>query len=66
MVRWTHTKDATKEVLYELYDYLDDPNEIKNHAMENPEKVAELEKLLNNHPKAKMEPEKLLSNKKKN
>ena len=59
MVRWTHTKDATKEVLYELYDYVNDPHETKNQAAKMPEKVEELVKLLNKHPKAKMEPQKI-------
>jgi iduronate 2-sulfatase len=57
MVRWTHIKNASKEVLYELYDYENDPNETKNWAAENPAKVIELETLLNNHPKAKTIPE---------
>ncbi len=56
MVRWTHTKDASREVLYELYDYENDPHEKQNHAYENPEIVAELEAILNAHPKAKYEP----------
>lgn len=56
MVRWTHTIDPGKEVLYELYDYKNDPHETRNHAAENPEKVAELVKMLNSHPKAKIHP----------
>ena len=58
MVRWTHTKDANKEVLYELYDYKNDPHETQNWAAKMPEKVKELEKILNKHPKAKMAPRK--------
>jgi iduronate 2-sulfatase len=56
MVRWTHTKDASKEILYELYDYKNDPHETQNHAAEMKDKVAELEELLNTHPKPKMKP----------
>ena len=56
MVRWTNIKDASKEVLYELYDYYNDPNETKNIAAKNPEKVAELVKLLETHPKARIKP----------
>ena len=58
MVRWTHTIDTNKEVLYELYDYKNDPHEIQNWAAQMPEKVKELEKILNKHPKAKMAPRK--------
>lgn len=56
MVRWTHTNDTSKDVLYELYDYQNDPQETKNWAAEKQDKVAELERLLNKHPKAKMKP----------
>ncbi|MDX1284926.1 MAG: sulfatase-like hydrolase/transferase, partial [Draconibacterium sp.] len=57
MVRWTHTQDKSKEVLYELYDYYNDPLETQNFAGTNPEKVAELEAILNTHPKAKTHPD---------
>ncbi|WP_163326057.1 sulfatase [Draconibacterium mangrovi] len=56
MVRWTPMRDANKEVLYELYDYVNDPHETQNWAAQKPEKVAELEQLLNSHPKAKTRP----------
>ncbi|WP_394706752.1 sulfatase [uncultured Draconibacterium sp.] len=56
MVRWTNIKDATKEVLYELYDYENDPNETQNLAAKNLLKVKELEEMLNSHPKAKTNP----------
>ena len=56
MVRWTHTRDASKEVLYELYDYQNDPHETKNWASEKQEIVLELERQLNGHPKARMKP----------
>ena len=56
MVRWTNIQDVSKEVLYELYDYKNDPHETQNRAVKNPEKVKELEKLLNQHPKAKTQP----------
>ena len=35
----------------ELYDYLEDPLESKNHASEKPEVVAELQAILAKHPK---------------
>lgn len=56
MVRWTHTNDDSKEVLYELYDYQNDPHETQNWAAKKQDKVAELEQLLEVHPKAKMKP----------
>ncbi len=56
MVRWTHTNDVSKEVLYELYDYKNDPHETQNWAAKKQDKVAALEKLLNSHQKAKMKP----------
>ena len=51
MVRWTNLKNQA-EVAYELYDYRNDYEETKNLAGDQPEKLAELEKLLNNYPKA--------------
>jgi iduronate 2-sulfatase len=56
MVRWTNTQDASKEVLYELYDYYNDPHETKNLAAQHPEKVNQLENILNKYPKAKSKP----------
>ncbi len=56
MVRWTNTGDSSKEVLYELYDYVNDPNETKNLAAQHPEKVNQLKNILNKYPKAKTNP----------
>jgi iduronate 2-sulfatase len=56
MVRWTNTQDASKEVLYELYDYYNDPHETKNLAAQYPEKVNQLENIMNKYPKAKSKP----------
>lgn len=56
MVRWTNMEDAAKKVLYELYDYQDDPHETKNLAADLHETVKELENILNLYPKAKMHP----------
>jgi len=58
MVRWTHTNDKSKEVLYELYDYKSDPHETQNWAEKKQDKVAELVNILNSHQKAKMKSEK--------
>jgi iduronate 2-sulfatase len=56
MVRWTNIGDASKDVLYELYDYENDPYETKNLAAQYPEKVNQLENILNKYPKAKSKP----------
>ncbi|WP_084454697.1 sulfatase [Algoriphagus terrigena] len=52
MVRWTHTQDKDKEVVYELYDFEDNPLEVKNIAKDRPEIVEELEAKLAKYPKA--------------
>lgn len=56
MVRWTPVEASSKEVLYELYDYWNDPLETKNMAASHPEKVKEMEGILNQFPKAKIQP----------
>ena len=56
MVRWTSMQD-TSEVLYELYDYEKDPNEIKNVAADNTDVIENMEKILNKLPKARFQPE---------
>lgn len=58
LVRWTHLKNEDAPVFYELYDYSKDQIETKNIAKENPKIVAELEKILNKHPKAVTVPQK--------
>lgn len=56
MVRWTHMKDSSIKPIYELYDYQFDYDETKNLSAHYPEKVKELETILNQYPKAKMTP----------
>lgn len=56
MIRWTHTQDKQKEVIYELYDYQKDAQETKNIAAENPEVIKDLEAKLDQYPKAKRLP----------
>jgi len=56
MVRWTHIEDPTKDVLFELYDYKNDPMETENIAAKKKKIVAEHEKILNSYPKAKSNP----------
>lgn len=53
MIRWTPMQDSEKEVLYELYDYENDPKETKNIASENPDIVADMESILEKYPEAK-------------
>ncbi len=52
MVRWTNMKTPSN-VLYELYDYVQDPNETKNISNNQPEIVTRLLKILESYPKAK-------------
>jgi len=53
MIRWTPMRDTEKEVLYELYDYENDPKETINIAEEKPNVVSEMTKILERYPKAK-------------
>lgn len=53
MIRWTHMRDSKKEVLYELYDYENDPKETKNIAGEKPGILSEMVSILNEYPEAK-------------
>lgn len=54
MIRWTPMKNSNRtDVLYELYDYLNDPKETKNIADEKPNIIAEMDEILNKYPKAK-------------
>lgn len=53
MIRWTPMRDNEKEVLYELYDYKNDPKETKNIASENPNIVSEMTEILEQYPEAK-------------
>lgn len=51
LVEWTHMKDKKAEKIFELYDYLDDPLETKNHAQLKPEVFKKLKQIINKHPK---------------
>lgn len=53
MIRWTPIRNQKKEVLYELYDYDNDPMETKNIAKENPKMVSKMTQILKQYPKAK-------------
>jgi len=53
MVRWTHMRDKNKEVVYELYDYREDPEETINIASQRKDIVQQLEAKLKLYPKAK-------------
>lgn len=53
MIRWTPIRKNKKEVLYELYDYDNDPKETKNIAKENPKMVSKMTQILKQYPKAK-------------
>ena len=52
MIRWTHTKEKDKPVVYELYDYNLDPLETENIAAERQDVLANLLEKLNGYPKA--------------
>ena len=52
MVRWTNSKDLD-DVVYELYDYDEDPLETKNIAKEHKKIVKAMEDILNQYPRAK-------------
>jgi len=53
LVEWKIPGAAPDTAVFELYDYVDDPDETNNLAAERPETVAELRKLLATHPEAK-------------
>ena len=53
MVEWIDMEDPNANPIYELYDYVEDPLETKNFAMEKPEVLNELKAILSNHPKAR-------------
>ncbi|MCM5661799.1 sulfatase [Galbibacter mesophilus] len=52
MVRWTHQKNP-KDVVYELYDFENDPLETNNIAESNQKQVKKMLKILEKYPKAK-------------
>ncbi|MGK0186837.1 MAG: iduronate 2-sulfatase [Verrucomicrobiales bacterium] len=51
LVEWKGAENAAVD--YELYDYLDDPDETRNHTEERPAVVARLKKILASYPAAK-------------
>jgi len=54
MVRWTHMQQDDKEVLFELYDYQEDPLETVNIASAKPDVVQHLLEKLKQYPAAKL------------
>jgi len=53
MVEWRNPKDPSVKKTYELYDYLEDPLETKNHAQSKPKVLKKLIATLATHPAAK-------------
>ncbi|MGS2737952.1 sulfatase [Sinomicrobium sp. M5D2P17] len=53
MIRWTPMRHNNKEVLYELYDYENDPKETRNIAPEKPDVISEMIETLEKYPEAK-------------
>src|SRR5690606_28201193 len=53
MIRWTPMRKNKKEVLYELYDYVNDAKETKNIAEEKPKVVSDMLAILEQYPIAK-------------
>lgn len=51
LVRWTNVNNS-QDVIYELYDYKEDPLETKNIAKNNKKTVKKIEEILNKYPKA--------------
>ncbi len=50
MVEWLRICDTVENAEYELYDYRDDPQEIKNLAVERPTELARLKAILATYP----------------
>lgn len=57
LVEWKPIGAPTAEAEYELYDYQTDPQERRNLAADQPERVAELAAILATHPEAKSSPD---------
>lgn len=55
LVAWSLLDGPPDDVIYELYDYLEDPLETQNFAQSKPAVVAELNRILARHPKAKLQ-----------
>ncbi|HNQ89760.1 MAG TPA: sulfatase [Verrucomicrobiota bacterium] len=53
MVEWKEIGAPAGSADYELYDYLDDPQETENRAGKHPEVLAQLKAILSRHPEAK-------------
>ncbi|MSR32623.1 MAG: iduronate-2-sulfatase [Gemmataceae bacterium] len=53
LVEWKNFGPSSEEAVYELYDYVKDPQESKNLAPEQPEEVARLRAILDKRPPAK-------------
>ncbi len=53
MVQWFNPKDPSAEIIYELYDYEEDPLETRNHALSKPNVLEQMKGILSKHPLAK-------------
>jgi iduronate 2-sulfatase len=49
MVEWKRWNDSN-DVVWELYDYKNDPQETRNIASEQPEVLEQLKEILASHP----------------
>ncbi len=54
LVEWKRPGEPAASAEYELYDYTADPGESRNLAADQPALVAELRRILERHPEAKM------------
>ena len=52
MVEWKAFGDRSDEATFELYDYVDDPQETRNLAKERPDVVESMRRLLDQNPEA--------------
>lgn len=50
MVEWKRWNDPNDDVVWELYDYKNDPQETRNIASEQPEVIEQLKEILASHP----------------
>jgi len=53
LVEWRNPGEPESTAEYELYDYVTDPNETRNHASSNPALVEKLKAILDRYPEAK-------------
>jgi iduronate 2-sulfatase len=53
MIEWKEIGAPTESAVYELYDYLTDPQETENQAGKKFEALAQMKIILKSHPEAK-------------